>query len=78
MDVTVGQKVKGKGKSWRVFVCHDGRRISRKVRNKAAAQGVASKTRAKLQLGKFGFEEEKKSQILHSRSMQIHGSKQQS
>ncbi len=59
MGVTVRQKSKGKGKPWWVFVAHNGKRTSRKVGDKAAAQDVASKIRAKLQLGEFGFEEER-------------------
>lgn len=59
MGVTVRQKLKGKGKPWWVFISHNGRRTSKKVGDKAATQAVASKIRAKLQLGEFGFEEEK-------------------
>ena len=59
MGVTVRQKDKGKGKPWWVFVAHNGNRTSKLVGDKAAAQDVASKIRAKLQLGEFGFEEEK-------------------
>ncbi len=59
MGVTVRQKVKGKGKPWWVFVAHDGRRTSKLVGDKAAAETVASKIRAKLQLGEFGFEEKR-------------------
>jgi len=58
MGVTVRQKSKGKGKPWWVFVAHNGNRTSKLVGDKAAAQDVASKIRAKLQLGEFGFEEE--------------------
>ena len=57
MGVTVRQKTKGKGKPWWVFVAHNGNRTSKKVGDKAAAQTVASKIRAKLKLGEFGFEE---------------------
>jgi len=59
MGVTVRQKTKGKGKPWWVFVTHNGKRTSRKVGDKAATETVASKIRAKLQLGEFNFEEEK-------------------
>ena len=38
---------------------HNGKRTSRKVGDKKAAEKVASTIRAKLQLGEFGFEEEK-------------------
>ena len=59
MGVKVRQKVKGKGQPWWVFVSHNGQRTSRKVGSKKAAQDVASKIEAKLQLGEFGFEEKK-------------------
>ncbi|MBW2608535.1 MAG: site-specific integrase [Deltaproteobacteria bacterium] len=59
MGVTVRQKVKGRGKTWWVFISHNGKRTSRKVGDKKAAEEVASTIRAKLQLGEFGFEEEK-------------------
>lgn len=61
MGVTVRQKLKGKGQPWWVFISHNGKRTSRKVGDKAATEAVASKIRAKLQLGEFGFEEKKKS-----------------
>jgi len=57
MGVTIRQKTKGKGQPWWVFISHDGKRTSRKVGDKGAAETVASKLRAKLQLGEFGFEE---------------------
>ena len=60
MGVKVRQKVKGKGNPWWVFVSHNGQRTSRQVGSKKAAQDVASKIEAKLQLGEFGFEEKKK------------------
>jgi integrase len=59
MGVRVRQKVKGKGNPWWVFISHNGKRTSRKVGDKKAAEAVASTIRAKLQLGEFGFEEEK-------------------
>ena len=59
MGVKVRQKVKGRSQSWWVFVSHSGKRTSRKVGSKKAAQEVASKIEAKLQLGEFGFEEKK-------------------
>ncbi|MEA1949559.1 MAG: tyrosine-type recombinase/integrase [Thermodesulfobacteriota bacterium] len=55
MGVKVRQKIKGKGQSWWVFITHDGKRTSRKVGDKKAAEAVASTIRAKLQLGEFGF-----------------------
>jgi integrase len=59
MGVVVRQKEKGKGKPWWVFISHNGRRSSRRVGDKTAADTVASKIRAKLQLGEFDFEEKK-------------------
>jgi integrase len=59
MGVTVRQKTKGKGKPWWVFISYDGRRTSRKVGDRRAAEEVASQIRAQLQLGEFGFEGEK-------------------
>jgi len=60
MGVKIRQKTKGKGQPWWVFVSHNGQRTSRQVGSKKAAQDVASKIEAKLQLGEFGFEEKKK------------------
>jgi len=59
MGVRVRQKVKGKGNPWWVFISHNGKRTSRKVGDKKASEAVASTIRAKLQLGEFGFEEQK-------------------
>jgi len=59
MGVKIRQKVKGKGNPWWVFITHNGKRTSRKVGDKKAAEAVASTIRAKLQLGEFGFEEQK-------------------
>jgi integrase len=59
MGVTVRQKTKGKGMPWWVFFSHNGKRTSRKVGDKNAAEEVASTIRAKLQLGEFSFEDEK-------------------
>lgn len=59
MGVTVRQKTKGKGKPWWVFIAHNGKRASKKIGDKRAAETVASEIRAKLQLGEFGFEKEK-------------------
>jgi integrase len=63
MGVTVRQKEKGKGKPWWVFISHNGKRSSRRVGDKTAAEAVASKIRAKLQLGEFGFEEKKETSL---------------
>ena len=59
MGVIVRQKTKGKGKPWWVFISHNGKRTSRMVGDKAAAEAVASQIQAKLQLGEFGFEGKK-------------------
>jgi len=59
MGVRVRQKVKGKGNPWWVFISHNGKRASRKVGDKKAAEEVASTIRAKLQLGEFCFEDKK-------------------
>ena len=59
MGVKVRQKTKGKGNPWWVFIAHNGKRTSRKVGDKKAAEEVASTIRAKLQLGEFGFEDPK-------------------
>jgi integrase len=60
MGVTVRQKVKGKGEPWWVFIAHNNKRTSRMIGDKKAAEEVASKIRAKLELGEFDFEQEKK------------------
>ena len=59
MGVKVRQKIKGIGNPWWVFISHNGKRASRKVGDKKAAEEVASTIRAKLQLGEFGFEDPK-------------------
>lgn len=61
MGVIVRQKTKGKGKPWWIFIRHNGKRTSRKVGDRAAAEKTASTIRAKLQLGEFNLEAEKKS-----------------
>lgn len=57
MGVTIRQKKRGKGQPWWVFITHNSNRTSRLVGDKRAAEVVASKIRAKLQLGEFGFEQ---------------------
>jgi len=57
MGVTVRQKMKGKGNPWWVFVAHNNKRTSRMVGDKKAAEEVAGKIQARLQLGEFDFEE---------------------
>jgi len=59
MGVVIRQKIKGKGKPWWVFISYRGKRTSRKIGDRRAAEAVASKIRAKLQLGEFGFKKEK-------------------
>jgi len=56
MGVRVRQKIKGKGNPWWVFVSHNGKRTSRKVGSKRAADMVAAKIQAKISLGEFGFD----------------------
>lgn len=58
MGGPVRQKQKGKGKPWWCFVSHNGRRTSRKVGDKSAANDVAGKIQAQLTLGEFEFERE--------------------
>lgn len=60
MGVRVRQKKPGRGNPYWVFITYNGKRTSRQVGDKAAAETVASKIRAKLQLGDFGFDENKK------------------
>ena len=64
MGVTVRQKVKGKGEPWWVFVAYNNKRTSRMVGDKKAAEDVASKIRAKLQLGEFGFGPKEKESVV--------------
>ena len=59
MGVKVRQKTKGRGKPWWIFITHNGKRTSRKIGDKTAAERVASEIRARLQTGEFGFEEKK-------------------
>ena len=59
MGVVVRQKTKGKGQPWWVFISHDGKRTSRKIGDKRAAEEVASNIRAQLQLDDFGFKKVK-------------------
>lgn len=57
MGVKVRQKKKGRGNPWWVFITHNGKRTSRQIGDKAAAETVATKIRAKLQLNQFDFEQ---------------------
>ena len=56
MGVTVRQKVKGKGQPWWVFVCYQGKRVSKKIGSKQEAEKVASELRLRLARGEFGLE----------------------
>ena len=60
MGVTVRQKMKGKGNPWWVFIAHNNKRTSRMIGDKKAAEEVAGKIQARLQLGEFDFEEQKR------------------
>jgi hypothetical protein len=60
MGVKVRQKLKGKGEPWWVFIVHNGRRTSRRIGSKEAAEIVQRKIEARLELGEFDFEEGKK------------------
>jgi integrase len=60
MGVRIRQKKKGRNEPWWVFITHKGKRTSRCVGSKAAANKVASKIEAKLKLDEFDFEEAKK------------------
>ncbi len=55
MGVKVRQKTTGKGQPWWVFINHNGKRTSRKIGDRRAAEAVARKIEAKLALGQFGF-----------------------
>jgi len=59
MGVTVRQKVKGRGKPWWVFVAHNGKRTSKQVGDREAADIVASAIRARIKKGDFGIDETK-------------------
>jgi integrase len=56
MGVKVRQKKKGRGNPYWVFITHNKKRTSRQIGDKAAAETVASKIRAKLELGDFEFD----------------------
>jgi integrase len=53
----MGVRVRQKNGVWWVFIHHDGRRTSKKVGDKKAAEVVAAKIQAKLVLGDFKIEE---------------------
>ena len=60
MGVIVRQKKKGKGNPWWVFVTHNGRRTSRLVGGKKAAEKAAGDIQYLLQRGEFEFEKKTK------------------
>ena len=60
MGATVRQKEKGRGKSWWVFVAHNGKRKSVRVGDKAAAEAMASKLRERLKAGDWQIHPRKK------------------
>jgi len=60
MGVTVRQKAKGRGEPWWIFIAHNGKRTSRRVGDKTAAEKVATEIRARLQLGEFDLDREEK------------------
>ena len=59
MAVKVREKVKGSGQWW-VFINHKGRRRSKKIGSKTAANKVAREVGERLAKGDFGFLEEKR------------------
>jgi integrase len=63
MGVTVRQKTKGKGKPWWVFIAHNGKRASKKIGDRRAAEKVASEIRAKLKLGQFSLDKKREKPI---------------
>lgn len=60
MGVIVKQKDKGKGKPWSVFICHQGKRKSIRVGDKAAAETIASSIREQLKMGALDLNPKKK------------------
>lgn len=59
MGVTVRQKTKGRGRPWWIFVSHNGRRKSKMIGDKKAAQKVASAIRERLSKGELNLEDER-------------------
>ncbi|MBW2090677.1 MAG: site-specific integrase [Deltaproteobacteria bacterium] len=56
MGVTVRQKERGKNQPWWIFINHDGRRTSRRIGDRQAAEAVASEIRQRIASGDFGIE----------------------
>lgn len=63
MGVTVRQKVKGRGKPWRVFIAHNGKPKSIKIGSKDAANDLKKEMDKDLARGKLNLEEEDSKQI---------------
>lgn len=59
MGVIVKQKEKGKGKPWWVFIAHNGKRKSKRIGDKKAAEEVASTIREKIKKKEFHIEDDK-------------------
>ena len=59
MGVKVRQKKKGKGQPWWVFITHNGKRTSRKIGDRRAAEATASKIREKLATGQLNIDDNK-------------------
>ncbi len=59
MGVTVRQKNKGRGQPWRVFINHNGKRKSKMIGDKKAAETVASAIRQKLAKEEFNLDSKK-------------------
>ena len=57
MGVSIRQKKKGKGQPWWVFINHNGKRKSKMIGDKKAAETVASAIRGKLAKGEFNLDE---------------------
>jgi len=60
MGVIVRQKAKGRSQPWWVFITHNGKRTSRRIGSKPAAERAAQEIQARLALGDFDIEPAKK------------------
>ncbi|MEJ2091997.1 MAG: hypothetical protein P8X65_07360 [Syntrophobacterales bacterium] len=60
MDVTVRQKVKGKGTPWGVFINHQGKRKSIKVGSQEAAEALKARIEEKLKAGDLRLDDDRK------------------
>ena len=59
MGVRVRQKIKGKGNPWWVFISHNGKRMSRRVGTKKAAEEAAGQIEAQITLGTLNLDKPK-------------------